>query len=72
MRSRVQHRLFWWLQSIVEVIPERHDWLMDPPLWLQAHLCWIGGHVPVPDHCGIPEHDYCAHCMAPTPSLAER
>lgn len=34
--------------------------------------CQVFGHVPVPDHCGIPEHDFCAGCQIPMPGKASR
>ena len=35
-------------------------------------MCEQLGHEPVPDQCGIPEHDYCMWCQYPTPGRAER
>jgi hypothetical protein len=31
---------------------------------IQSKLCAVIGHEFIPDHCGKPEHDYCAHCRA--------
>lgn len=47
------------------------DWAYYGEGWARA-LCFLIGHSPIPDHCNIPEHDYCATCMTPTPNLATR
>jgi hypothetical protein len=40
--------------------------------WWQWIGCKLLGHVPIPDHCNIPEHDYCAWCQLPMPGMGRR
>lgn len=40
------------------------DALIDP---LKQWWCEQVGHDPIPDNCGMPEHEYCIMCGAPTP-----
>lgn len=36
-------------------------------------LCLLlGGHKPVRDQCGIPEHDFCIWCGDPMPHAADK
>jgi len=44
-----------------------HGWIEDAGKWL---LCRAFGHLPIPDQCGKPEHDYCACCLRATPRQA--
>jgi hypothetical protein len=53
----------------LDVVDKLEETLIKP---LLALLCDHAGHLPVRDHCGKPEHDYCARCHAPTPNLASR
>jgi hypothetical protein len=39
---------------------------------LKAAFCAQLGHKPTIDHCGLPEHDYCAYCLELTPGQAKR
>lgn len=38
----------------------------------QAVICREKGHQAIPDHCGMPEHDYCAWCNEKTPGEAHK
>jgi len=40
-------------------------WGVEP--WWQRLGCLLFGHVPIPDQCGIPDHDYCAYCQKSMP-----
>lgn len=48
------------------------DRIFGPDLYekIQASICRDFGHEPTPDHCGIPDHDYCLWCLARTPGEA--
>lgn len=61
------------------------EWLVDRPNWLSDRdflyyydggwsrlVCLFLGHDPVPDHCMIPDHDYCSTCGKRTPGEAHR
>lgn len=45
------------------------DWMFYYEGWAIG-FCWILGHNPINDHCGKPEHDYCASCGHGTPGKA--
>ncbi|HEY6018638.1 MAG TPA: hypothetical protein VIY48_01745 [Candidatus Paceibacterota bacterium] len=57
-----------------------HRWLMFKfednkwwaPWWLegllQKTLCFLTGHTPERDQCGIPDHDYCLWCQKSMPN----
>jgi hypothetical protein len=46
------------------------NWLFVPDQVNHALCVVFGGHEPIEDHCGMPEHDYCAICQARTPNGA--
>lgn len=38
----------------------------------KRELCGLYGCLPIQDHCGKPEHDYCFVCNTLTPGQAKR
>lgn len=60
-----------WLQrklgsKVVDFITEKVQYrFIEEPL--SRLICCIYGHDPTIDHCGRPEHDYCACCQQLTP-----
>lgn len=59
---------------MIQKLAKKARWWIgeDSPMWFpnqkaQKVICLIAGHVPIPDNCGIPEHDYCAWCGKPMP-----
>lgn len=69
--------------AAVEGFLRHEEWVegeKDPGWWdgawegvvtpVLAKICSAIGHQPIPDHCGKPEHDFCARCRAPTPGQA--
>lgn len=62
-------RLEWWLDGL----PQKHWWWAIPAESVVKKVLdlWYG-HMPVVDHCGKPEHDYCARCTKVLPGMAVR
>jgi hypothetical protein len=52
-----------------------HFWLDGYPYWVSDPgdkvACWILGHVPIPDQCCKPDHDFCAYCGKSMPGKAQ-
>lgn len=38
-----------------------------PDAWWHKLLCRLFGHLPMPDQCGNPTHDYCGWCQKSMP-----
>ncbi len=38
----------------------------------QKVLCFIAGHSPVRDQCGMPKHDFCVWCRKSMPGRAKK
>jgi hypothetical protein len=58
-------------------IGEYLEWETESPEYAATQmfaltLCRLLGHLPVLDHCGLPEHDYCAGCGERTPGQGRR
>ncbi len=44
------------------------DWPVWVPTWIyRMWRCGIYGHRPVPEHCSLPAHNFCAFCNKPMP-----
>lgn len=61
------HRVWIYLGEKLERI--QHHLIERPGLVL---LCRLRGHLPEPDQCMRPEHDFCICCFKPMPYQAKR
>ncbi len=75
---RLRRRVMLWFH---DGRPEWTWWLDDHwpfERWLSLGdavarpFCWLAGHDPIADNCGMPEHDSCAWCRVLTPGEAPR
>jgi hypothetical protein len=62
----------WWVDAewMPEWLANRAVWGLQsggPVAWPWRAYCRVRGHRPSDDHCGRPEHRYCAVCGKPTP-----
>jgi hypothetical protein len=72
---RLRQRIFWRLETldywIMDHAPER-VWLAFPSGQINRMACTLLGHVPIPDQCNKPEHDFCAFCSKRMPGAAHK
>lgn len=72
-RRELRRRIQWKVDQYEDWLCDRNwtpDFLFVPERVNRALCIVLGGHVPMEDQCGIPEHDYCAICQASTPDGA--
>lgn len=58
-----------WAWAIEGRWPETPWWILNLWQWLG---CKLLGHVPIPDQCGIPDHDFCAWCQKSMPGMGQK
>jgi hypothetical protein len=82
--QRLRERIFWindrwedrvltWTDRPGVPCADRAYELLIPLGWdhSKRFLCWLRrAHVPIADHCLMPEHDFCARCNKPMPFQA--
>ncbi|HEX2550449.1 MAG TPA: hypothetical protein VHK64_02555 [Nocardioidaceae bacterium] len=70
-----------WFDRLYDKHPKIGTWLCDHVAdTIELHaadrvaalVCRRYGHLPEPDQCGMPQHDYCIGCNELTPGMAER
>lgn len=72
-RRKLRWRIQWKVDRYEDWLCDRRwtpNWLFVPDRVNHALCVVLGGHEPIEDQCGIPEHDYCAICQASTPNSA--
>ena len=53
----MRKKINWWLWN------DTPDWFADHfGYQIESVLCFFYGHNPIPDQCGMPEHDLCVFC----------
>lgn len=65
------------ISDAIEFLPEdisdaSFDKIHDILISATTMICDYLGHVPCPDQCNLPAHDYCIWCKTPTPGMAKR
>lgn len=63
VRQKLRKKIFWKTEDIDTW------WIAEAINWT---ACKLLGHNAVPDHCGMPKHDFCAWCMKSMPFQAKR
>lgn len=73
-RFRLRSWLWWKEEDYTDWVYDhsKHEWMYLGPFWEVVNKieCFLLGHHSIPDHCGIPEHDYCMFCRKSMPGAA--
>jgi len=69
--KKLRARFFNWLWDDSKSI-WLTDFISDHIKFILKFLCFLAGHEPVEDNCGIPEHDYCVFCNNVMPGQAHK
>lgn len=69
---RELHDINWNDPSLLALPDDQQDAIERVIEQASQALCQIAGHEPVPDQCGIPDHDLCVWCQTRTPGQAAR